>query len=1349
MHKFKISSILFLICILLSCDKYNLERSNPRDIYGKDYNPELPTLSTAIAKAVTINSAILGGEVVTDGLADVTSRGICWDTLKNPSIALATKKILGKGTGVFESSVTDLKAGTKYYFSPFATNSVGTGYGKQDSLTTLNIPIISTAAISSIEQTTAVCGGNITSDGGANVTARGVCWSTSANPAITLTTKTNDGSGTGTFTSNITGLTAGTTYHVRAFATNAVGTAYGSDITFIAATTISAPAITTSGISGIAITTAIGGGTVTSDGGAVVTARGVCWSSATNPSLTDPKTTDGAGTGLFVSNITGLTAGTTYHLRAYATNSVGTSYGFDIIFTTNTVPVIPSVTTAEITAVTQTSASGGGNVTSDGGAAVTERGVCWSTLANPTITDSKTTDTPGVGLFTSNMTGLTAGTTYHVRAYATNSMGTSYGSDITYTTNTVPVIPSVTTTSISAITQTTASSGGNVTSDGGASITERGICYNTSSNPTIAHSKIVATGTTGTFTSNLTGLTAGTAYYVKAYAINSVGTAYGNEVLFTTTSSGGGIIFNPGLTYGSVSDIDGNLYKTIAIGSQVWMAENLKTTKYNDGSTIPNVTDNSAWAALTTGAYSDYANTPANSSIYGRLYNWYSAASNNPKNVCPTGWHVPTDAEWTILTVYLGGESIAGGKLKETGNTSWTIPNTGADNSTGFSAIPGGRRRQLDSNFDGGAYYGFWWSSTEQTIEAGYSREIAYDNSSFIRIWDYKRSGLSIRCIQDLVQILPVVTTSTTTSITQTTAASGGNVTSDGGASITERGICYNTSSNPTLADSKLIATGTTGTFTSNLTGLTAGTTYYVKAYATNSVGTAYGNQVIFTTSLAAALPGMATLYPINITSNSATLGGQVISDGNATVTERGVVYSTSQDPTTANIKVIIGAGVGAFSTTVFGLTSGITYYVRAYGINSQGTGYGPQSDFTVGQSQTIPSVTTSAATNISDKGAKLGGEVTSSGNALVSDLGIVYATTANPTTANTKISCGGGSGIFSTQISNLTAGTTYHVRAYATNSIGTAYGSDLVITTNSAVTIPTVTVDPAYRISSNTTETSLDVSSDGGLPLIEKGICYSTTSSPTIANTKVAAGDNNIGGYGFTFGVLPGTTYYLRAYATNVQGTAYSNQITFTTPSTSTDPDGNIYNSIIIGTQVWMKENLRTTKYRNGDIIGSTTPTTLDISSQSTPQYQWASGNNESNVAIFGRLYTWYAVTDTRNICPVGWHVPTSSSWTILTDFLGGTAVAGGKLKEIGTTYWLSPNTGASNESGFSGLPGGWRNADGGFGNTSGNGYWWSSKEINITSAESRYAGATYTDLNTENSTSKKTGISVRCIKD
>lgn len=197
------------------------------------------------------------------------------------------------------------------------------------------------------------------------------------------------------------------------------------------------------------------------------------------------------------------------------------------------------------------------------------------------------------------------------------------------------------------------------------------------------------------------------------------------------------------------------------------------------------------------------------------------------------------------------------------------------------------------------------------------------------------------------------------------------------------------------------------------------------------------------------------------------------------------------------------------------------------------------------------------------------------------------------------------------------------------------------------------------------------------------------------------------------------------------------------------TDQDGNIYKTVTIGTQIWMAENLKTTRYNNGELIGTTTPAATDISGESTPGYQWAYDGNESNVASYGRLYTWYTVNDSRNLCPTGWHVPSDAEWTILTTCLGGESVAGGKLKETGTTHWQSPNTGATNETGFTALPGGLRYQDGTFDFIGGYGYWWSSTQHDPPTTWERNIYYNFTSVLKEGYFLKTYGFSVRCIKD
>ncbi len=312
------------------------------------------------------------------------------------------------------------------------------------------------------------------------------------------------------------------------------------------------PTITTAAITSITANTALSGGNITSAGGSAVTARGVCWGTVSNPVVGGSNTINGSGTGIFASPITGLTANTTYYIRAYATNSTGTTYGNQLSFiSTTTSTALPTVTTTALTSITTTTAASGGNVTADGGATVTARGVCWATTANPVATGNHTTDGTGTGIFTSAITGLAAGTTYHVRAYATNSVGTAYGGDSVFTTITNAVLPTLITATVTSITATTGAGGGNVTTDGGATVTARGVCWSTTANPVASGSHTTDGTGTGIFTSAITVLTANTTYHVRAYATNIVGTAYGADMSFTTTTASAPDVYVAGFEFNS------------------------------------------------------------------------------------------------------------------------------------------------------------------------------------------------------------------------------------------------------------------------------------------------------------------------------------------------------------------------------------------------------------------------------------------------------------------------------------------------------------------------------------------------------------------------------------------------------------------------------------------------------------------------------------------------------------------------------------------------------------------------------------------------------------------------------
>ena len=319
-------------------------------------------------------------------------------------------------------------------------------------------------------------------------------------------------------------------------------------------------------------------------------------------------------------------------------------------------------------------------------------------------------------------------------------------------------LPILETFPVYEITNTTAVSGGVITDDGGSAVTARGVCWSINVGPTIADSKTSDSTGVGAYTSNMTGLTPDTVYYVRAYATNGKGTAYGSQQVFATVLRNGPTLFNPDLTYDSVTDIDGNVYKTIQIGTQTWMAENLGTTRMNDGTYMIPDRENNVWETLTAPGYGWYNNDSATyKATYGAYYNWQAVTSGK---LCPSGWHVPSDAEWhtLILKLDVGAQLItgvestsAGDSLKESGTTHWIAGNKGV-NSTGFTSLPGGSRLNTGYFF----YLGeaaYFWSSTESLAGGVWYRAVSYNFSGVGRsdnaYGNVKTYGLSVRCLKN------------------------------------------------------------------------------------------------------------------------------------------------------------------------------------------------------------------------------------------------------------------------------------------------------------------------------------------------------------------------------------------------------------------------------------------------------------------------------------------------------------------------------------------------------------------------------------------------------------------------
>ena len=1008
---------------------------------------ESPTVRTIDITKIDSTSIRVNCETLADGGVEISERGVCWNTYGDPNLDDEVLAYNSAGLGRYSCRINDLALSTKYYVRAYAKNATGVGFGEVLEFETgaaTTLPQVSSVEVGEVTATLATFTGNVASDGGLDLEECGVCWSLNANPTISGSHTAAAQAALGVFQVSMTGLTPNKTYHARAYAKNAKGIAYGEDLTFT--TTAGLPVVTTSGITEITATSAKGGGVVTDQGASNVTARGICWSTSHNPTTSSSHANNGTGAGAYTVSMTGLTPNATYYVRAYATNAQGTSYGAEVSFTA--LEGLPVVTTQSVTDITSTTAKGHGTVTDQGGSTVTERGVCWGTSASPTISGNHASSGTGTGSFTVNLTNLTPGTKYYVRAYAKNTQGTVYGEQKEFATS--ATLPTVTTASPSNVTSTTATGGGNVTTTGGATVTERGICWSTSHNPTTSSNHASSGTGTGSFTVNMTNLTPGTTYYVRVYAINSAGTAYGDEKSLTTTAVA------PTVTTGQVS----NITQTTAMGSG-------------------NVTAS-------------------------------GGANVTERGVCWSTSHNPT-----ISSSHQAAST--------SGTGSFTVNMTGLTANTHYYV------RAYAKNSAGTSYGSEVDFTTSQSISA------------------------------------PTVTTTTPTNVTANSATCGGNVTSDGGATVTERGVCWSTSSNPTTSGSHQAATSSgTGSFTVNVTGLNSGTTYHVRAFAKNSAGTSYGSDLTFTT--AANLPTVTTTTPTNITATTATGGGNVTSSGGSTIIVRGVCWSTLQNPTIDDYHTTDGSGTGSFSSSMTNLSLNTTYYVRAYATSANGTGYGDQKTFTTKNG--VPVLTTASVTDIGSTWAIGGGNVTDDGGFTDTQRGVCWSTGHNPTISNNHASNGLGMGSYEVAMIGLTANTTYYVRAFATNSHTTAYGSEVSFTTEFGSNWPNGTLPGVFSVSSN----QLVCFSQGNLQykastdiwrFADNQYDYIGSANSNISS--IYSGYIDLFGWG-TSGWDNGNTYYHPWDSNNSDGSLYGPPGQYNLTGSFANADWGVYNPISNG---------------------------------------------------------------------------------------------------------------------------------------------------------------------------------------
>ncbi len=834
-----------------------------------------------------------------------------------------------------------------------------------------------------------------------------------------------------------------------------------------------------------------------------------------------------------------LAAKTTYYVRAYAINALGTVYSTNqVSFVVQT--AAPSVVTDAIKDlnIENGTAIFNGQVTYVGDPTYTERGFVYGIVPNPTIDDTKkVVSGTGEGAFSANITGLEEGNIYYVRAYAQNVKSVSYGKDVVV--NCVATMPKVSTNEVTniSIKNGTATFVGDVKSYGDLSCAERGFVYALTNNPTIDDTKLTVSGAElGVFRKNVSGLEEGKTYYVRAYVTNKKGTVYGNEVSCNLTANmpevktlavtnkeiaKGTATFNG--TVVSLGDL-GYTEKGFAYGvAHNPTIDNSKVTSSGEG-----IGDFFATASELVEGKTYYIRayvTNSKGTVYGEEVEMdYTAGMPEVKTLEVTNKNIGT------------GTATFKGSILSLGDLGYT--ERGFAYATVHNPTIGDSKIKAEGSGTGE------FSATASALVEG--------NTYYVRAYatNSKSTVYGEEIEMDYTAVMPVVKTVSVVSknIAEGVATFKGEVVSLGDLGYTERGFVYATVHNPTIGDTKAIAEGIgTGDFSATASALVEGNTYYIRAYATNSKSTVYGEEIEM--DYTATMPVVKTVSVVskNIAEGVATFKGNVVSLGDLACTERGFVYGIVHNPTIDDSKITAsGSGTGDFTATASQLHEGKTYYIRAFVTNKKGTVYGEEitMDYTAGK--TVVQTLEVISKNFVASTATFKGSIISLSELGYSERGFVYSTVHNPTLGDTKtIAEGSGSGEFSATGSELTEGRTYYIRAYATNSKETVYGGEIEMDYTAVMpVIKTVSV-VNKNIAAGTATFKGNVVSLGDLPYTERGFVYGIVHNPTTDDSKITASGSGTGDFTATASQLQeGQTYYIRAFVTNKKGTVYGEEI-------------------------------------------------------------------------------------------------------------------------------------------------------------------------------------------------------------
>jgi len=823
--------------------------------------------------------------------------------------------------------------------------------------------------------------------------------------------------------------------------------------------------------------------------------------------------------------------------------------------------------------------------------------------------------------------------------------------------------------------------------------------------------------------------------------------------------------------YCTVTDIDGNVYRTVKIGDQWWMAENLKVTHYQNGDAIPNVTDNTEWTTLTTGAYSYYEHSDSNAAVYGALYNWH--AVNDSRNIPPEGWHVPEDWEWKQLEIYLGmipsqaystGErgTNEGGKLKETGTVYWNNPNEGATNESGFAALAAGFRNSDNGAFASMGTMANFWTFTDNDTSSMWARILRNDNAVIDRFSANKLRGLSVRCVKDSaltdflinIEVIPKVDTLKNKEFREFTCNA---VFSDHSTRDVTNLVKWSLS--PGTAGN----IDTRGKFTAHDT-----LTGHEIITATYKGRTAHAEVTVIENVIET---GTMTDIDGN-TYKTVKIGDQWWMAENLRVTRYSnadsILYVKDRGEWTELTK---GAYCYYNNDSSYAPVYGALYnwYAANDGRNIAPEGWHVPTDDEWKQLELYLGMSKYDVDDIDWRGTDEGGKLKETGfeNWLDPNTG------ATNETGFTALPGGNRSGsLYFSDFFGLGTSTTFWTSTEYDLNIAwlrglktwsakifrhnlyerKQYGHSIRLVRNSSsVQLSRIEIVPG-------------ISFLGNSEIMQFNCTAIYSDSMTRDVTKLAEWSLSPGTTG---NIDPNGLFTAHDSLTGVEtiSSTYKDKtaqakltVIARETGTVTDIDGNVYKTVKIGDQWWMAENLKVTHYRNGKAIKKVTDDShwRSLTTSAYCYYDNISGRAD----IYGALYNWFAINDSSNIAPEGWHVPTDEEWKKLEIYLGmsqseankagvrGTN-EGGKLKETGFDHWLNPNTGATNEAGFTARPGGSRGRSyGRFFNIEREAYFWSFTEYDEYSSWTRVL--TFDDASiTRGSGYKYYGFSVRCVKD